>query len=196
MQLRTKVKVGNITNLSDARYCAGMGVDLLGFRIGAHDKQVPLEVFHEIANWVAGPKFVFELADSIDEELFEKVTQLSSIHYVQLNYSQFEKYEKRINKKAVILEMKTTDWASIQKEVAAYSISYLLITDDTISDWNAIKDINNNIPVFIHHESILNDDIDQLPITGIVLEGSEEDKPGQKDYDHLSNVLESLEVVN
>ena len=29
MPLKTFVKVGNITNLSDARYCAGMGVDML-----------------------------------------------------------------------------------------------------------------------------------------------------------------------
>jgi phosphoribosylanthranilate isomerase len=32
MPLKTFVKVGCITNLSDARYCAGMGVDMLGFR--------------------------------------------------------------------------------------------------------------------------------------------------------------------
>ncbi len=31
MALKTIVKVGNITNLSDARYCAVMGVDMLGF---------------------------------------------------------------------------------------------------------------------------------------------------------------------
>ena len=33
MSLQTFVKVGEITNLSDARYCAGMGVDLLGFNV-------------------------------------------------------------------------------------------------------------------------------------------------------------------
>jgi phosphoribosylanthranilate isomerase len=35
MALKCFVKVGNVTNLSDARYCAGMGVDLLGFPVDA-----------------------------------------------------------------------------------------------------------------------------------------------------------------
>ncbi|MFT7424854.1 MAG: phosphoribosylanthranilate isomerase, partial [Algoriphagus sp.] len=31
MALRTFVKINGITNLTDARYCSGMYVDLLGF---------------------------------------------------------------------------------------------------------------------------------------------------------------------
>ena len=42
--LKTQVKVSSITNLSDARYCAGMGVDLLGFPI----QEISLEKFTEI----------------------------------------------------------------------------------------------------------------------------------------------------
>ena len=38
MALSTIVKVGSIRNLSDARYCAGMMVDVLGFSINPNDK--------------------------------------------------------------------------------------------------------------------------------------------------------------
>jgi phosphoribosylanthranilate isomerase len=31
--LTKTVKISNVTNLSDARYCAGMGVEMLGFSI-------------------------------------------------------------------------------------------------------------------------------------------------------------------
>jgi phosphoribosylanthranilate isomerase len=48
MALKTKVKAGNITNLSDARYCAGMGVDWLGFPADV----VNPDTFKEITNWV------------------------------------------------------------------------------------------------------------------------------------------------
>ena len=48
MALKTSVIINEVINLSDARYCAGMGVDYIGFRIDEnHDKYVDLENFNE-----------------------------------------------------------------------------------------------------------------------------------------------------
>ena len=33
MGLKLSVKIGDVTNLSDARYAAGMGVDYIGFNV-------------------------------------------------------------------------------------------------------------------------------------------------------------------
>ncbi len=55
--LITKVKVGQVTNLSEARYCAGMGVDFLSFPISSIDPKM----YQEITGWVAGPKFGVEV---------------------------------------------------------------------------------------------------------------------------------------
>ena len=61
MALKTLVKVGNISNLSDARYCAGMGVDMLGFRvISGQEHYVSPELFKEIRGWFSGPSVVAE----------------------------------------------------------------------------------------------------------------------------------------
>ena len=38
--LKTLVKVGEINNLSDARYSAGMGVELLGFALKHPERKV------------------------------------------------------------------------------------------------------------------------------------------------------------
>jgi len=38
------------------------------------------------------------------------------------------------------------------------------------------------------------DALSGLPIAGISLEGTEESSPGLKDYSHLSDILEKLEV--
>jgi phosphoribosylanthranilate isomerase len=59
MALRMRVKVGGITNLSEARYCAGMGCDYLGFRVGG--KGLSPNEFREIAGWVPGPQLVVEV---------------------------------------------------------------------------------------------------------------------------------------
>ena len=61
MALKTFVKISNVTNLSDARYCAGMGVDLIGFSIDPDsDFYVSPEKAVEIAEWLAGVEFVAE----------------------------------------------------------------------------------------------------------------------------------------
>src|SRR6187401_3084647 len=62
MALKTIVKVGGITNLSDARYCSGMGVDMLGFRvIEGQDNYISPKQFQEIRGWVTGPQIVAEI---------------------------------------------------------------------------------------------------------------------------------------
>jgi hypothetical protein len=62
--LKTKVKVSSIENLSDARYCAGMGVEWLGFPLA-----MPLEKFAEIRNWLAGVQIVGEASGLKPEEI-------------------------------------------------------------------------------------------------------------------------------
>jgi phosphoribosylanthranilate isomerase len=57
MSLVTKVKAANITNLSDARYCAGMGVEWIGFP----SQDVSPAMFAEITGWLSGPQWVIEL---------------------------------------------------------------------------------------------------------------------------------------
>ena len=68
MPLKTFVKVGSITNLSDARYCAGMMVDMLGFRsVEGQEGYIKPAQFQEIRGWISGPlviSFVAALADS------------------------------------------------------------------------------------------------------------------------------------
>ena len=69
--LKTLVKVSSISNLSDARYCAGMGVDLLGFPI----QDITLEKFTEIRNWLAGVQIVGEFSTHLADEIRHKVAE-------------------------------------------------------------------------------------------------------------------------
>lgn len=195
MLLKTKVKVGNVTNLSDARYCAGMGVDLLGFPIGNGDGQIAFEVFHEISEWVAGPEFVLEYTDTIDDDQFKKVTQSAAIQHIQVTYEQLEHLKSTITKQSIILSIDISKWPLVQQELLSLPISYLIITSQQDINWRQLEKINAITPVLVPHHYLADQDISRLPLSGIVLEGTAEDKPGQKDYDHLSEVLESLEVA-
>lgn len=195
MQLKTKVKVGNITNLSDARYCAGMGVDFLGFPIGDADGQITFETFTEIVGWVSGPAFVLEYSDVMNDNEFEKVTGSGAIKHIQLNYDQLMRLGAKVENESLILLTNLAEWFAVKSNLSTYNIDYLVLIESKIPDWKLVQEINSAINVLIPQHLIENlDEIESLPIAGILLEGSLEDKPGQKDYDHLASVFETLEV--
>ena len=64
MSLKTEVKVGHISNLSDARYCAGMGVQYLGFSMDSNSEHyVDQDTLKTIKEWIVGPKIVGEFSN-------------------------------------------------------------------------------------------------------------------------------------
>ena len=70
MGLKTLVKVGEVSNLSDARYCAGMGVELIGFNLDKSSANyVSIETFTAITGWIEGVEFVAEFENSSLEEI-------------------------------------------------------------------------------------------------------------------------------
>jgi len=85
MSLKTFVKISNISNLSDARYCAGMMVDVLGFNIDPKsESQVSAEDFTEIAEWVAGVQFAGEFSEASIDEIKETIKSYP-IDYNEIN---------------------------------------------------------------------------------------------------------------
>ena len=73
MALKTLVKISGVTNLSDARYCAGMGVDMLGFSMDADSPNyVNPEKFTQMRGWVAGVLIVGETT-STDTNVIEQL---------------------------------------------------------------------------------------------------------------------------
>lgn len=189
MSLVTKVKAANITNLSDARYCAGMGVDWIGFPV----EQVNPTVFSEITGWLSGPKWVIELGSQPWGDLatyptsvwqcpftdFNKALELPGRIMVQLGIQDWP------NAKATLLS--STD--RIEAIVIKFSMAQA-------SDKNAVASISQDFPVLIDMNAIpyALPEILTWNVTGIQLHGSSEERPGLKDYSELAEVLEQLEV--
>jgi phosphoribosylanthranilate isomerase len=86
MPLKTLVKVGCITNLSDARYCAGMGVDLLGFRvIAGSEHHIDHTLFQQIRGWLSGPKIVAECYGISEKTNITEIISQFAPDYIELN---------------------------------------------------------------------------------------------------------------
>lgn len=180
MSLKAKVKVGRVTNLSEARYCAGMGVDMLGFPVGEEGLQP--EEYRKMIDWVAGPELVLE-AHYLKTDL-NYITDNYPGHYIEIGSHQLDWLkDKSLN---FILAIKPGEWVNLYGEVmGCENIKFVELLGASKSDVAAIR---NFFPL------LLNDVEMALELkTGIALTGSDEEKPGIKDY-QLSDILESLET--
>ncbi len=180
--LKTKVKVSKVTNLSEARYCAGMGVDFLSFPVSSVDPKT----YQEITGWVAGPLFGVEIDSNPDDQYKADFFEVS-----------FESIDKIPQEKQAFVHLSVNEWFEKKSKLIAHKekIRAIELTVHSIDDAKKIVDeVSNQFDVFLKfHHSFDIDTILKLPITGISLEGNTETKPGLKEYP-LSEILEQLEM--
>ncbi len=186
MPLKTVVKVGNITNLSDARYCSGMGVDMLGFSvIEGQPNYLSPKLFHEIRGWISGPKVVAELygiGPSID--LDQIITEYAP--------DLFELSAKEFSQNIFQLKLPCL--------VSAGPLEVELLNNYTqihyvIVDLEGMKTAKRTHPLLLrpHSKENLWETISAHSISGVALTGSHEIRPGFKEYTELADILELLE---
>ncbi len=202
MALKTIVKVGNISNLSDARYCAGMGVDMLGFNVKPGDPEaISISDYKEIAEWLSGVRFVGEFQN----------TSIITIRNIsdQLQFDAIEIDNPEICRELaldgipIVLKLNSDDQQGQIRSVMEYCAGaveyFLIVVKGPLSDEvkNTVSALAEDFPVLIYGDLSSNlalDWVEHTPVKGIALKGSKEIKPGFKDYDELAGILESLEI--
>lgn len=194
--LKTQVKVSSIANLSDARYCAGMGVEWLGFPL----QEITVEKFTEIRNWLAGVQIVGEFTKATADQVREAVTTYqpdvievdSSVSLVAIQSIDVSKI-LRVN-------IDTDNLPAIFAASAPYVSHFLLVGDSadsligmeaSIEIWAAQYPIIVGLDI---PESDLDEWVEQSSIQGIGLVAGEEDRPGFRDFTDLMTILEKLET--
>jgi phosphoribosylanthranilate isomerase len=194
--LKTLVKVSGIENLSDARYCAGMGVEFLGFPL----KQIPFEKFQEIRQWISGVEIVGELIGSTTSETIDLIHQ-------------FKPDRIEVDSKANLIELKKLDLPIILRvnldsdnlpalfTSAAPFVTHFLLTGDSsesligaesqVEIWAAQYSMILGLQI---PDEDLEEWVSQSSIKGIGLISGKEDRPGFRDFTDLMTILEKLEI--
>jgi phosphoribosylanthranilate isomerase len=194
--LKTQVKVSSIANLSDARYCAGMGVEWLGFPL----LDLKLERFTEIRNWLAGVQIVGEFTKATAEQIREAVSTYkpdvieidSSVSLVAIQSIDIPKI-LRVN-------IDTDNLPAIFAASTPYVSHFLVVGDsvDSLTGMEASIEIwSAQYPIILGldiPESDLDEWVEQSSIQGIGLVAGEEDRPGFRDFTDLMTILEKLET--
>ncbi len=193
MALKTLVKVGNISNLSDARYCAGMGVDMLGYvAIEGQPNHVPFKLYQDIRGWVAGPSPVIELYGLTKNHSLEELLENYRPDFLEVSTKELDHLPFALEQSLIVAIHSHADLDQIKSWKG--KIHYLQINEE---QKDLIHEASKIAPVILSLQatsglSLLN----TLPIKGIALNGSAEVRPGYKDYDDLAEVLEKLEIDN
>ncbi|MER0439301.1 N-(5'-phosphoribosyl)anthranilate isomerase [Emticicia sp. W12TSBA100-4] len=198
MSLKTLVKVSNITNLSDARYCAGMGVEMIGFVMDkfSADYTSP-EKMKEIKSWVAGVLVVGE-TQSADYEEVKAMVEAYEIDILQISEAGLLPQIADLSK-PIILKLEFES-AYLEDYLERYSqfVEFFLVDGGDFSDFAryTLKEYAFNYPIVLDFgitAENVNELLEEMQLKGIALKGSNEIRPGYKDYDELSEILELLE---
>jgi phosphoribosylanthranilate isomerase len=188
MPLKTVVKVGNISNLSDARYCSGMGVDMLGFCvIEGQPNYISPKLFQEIRGWIPGPKVVAEIYGIPSVETLAVLIKDYAPDYFELSQKEFATYSPHISIPCIV-SITSADVASLKKEEK--SIAYLLLEETSLSATTGVGK-PSLLKINSHHNLL--EKLQQHAVAGVALNGSHEIRPGFKEYNELADILELLD---
>ena len=203
MALKTKVKINRITNLTDARYCSGMYVDILGFCLekGSPHFVSPTQ-FQEITGWISGIDYAAEFAEEdaytiertlaeypgitwIESGDLETLVQLNSLGKKLIYRVKIEELDTLLPKTDLLREYEITlHLTSINKSL-------------TIDNEFIINKLSSQLNLFlgagITPEKA--NSLCELPgLFGFALDSGDEIKPGLRDFDQLAAILENLEL--
>jgi phosphoribosylanthranilate isomerase len=204
MALETFVKINGITNLTDARYCSGMYVNLLGFtfEVGS-DRFVSTTTFKEISGWVSGVDFVAEFEWASSEEVQNNLAICSEIKW--LEHKRIETLlafqEKGLN---LIYKCSLEELADLgQKLLNELANSEVIIHVSDLKSSLSKEDEHRIKKLGIQQKIILGTGLNvsnveqlikDLKLFGISMTGGDEIKPGLMDFNELADILEALEV--
>ncbi len=195
--LKTTVLLREITNLSDARYGAGMGVDMLGFcPETSQPSYISPQTFAEMMTWVTGVKICLEITENEDIKpenyqadclLLGKAALISYYRFAQIPL-------------LLLLDISDPDLENVMADSAS-EIDFFVLENrqNTFGSQEKalLEKISKRYPIFLsfgfEHFSPT-EWLAKFTLAGFALKGSPEQTVGLKDFTDLADILEALEV--
>jgi phosphoribosylanthranilate isomerase len=204
MPVHVNLKLGEVNNLSDARYAAGAGAAYVGFALSPGRPQyTPPEKVMEITGWLQNIIPVAEWEREPAEVISDTCRRLNMDH-IQLNFCDPAMTEAlqefSIIQNFILDDGGTSSFISNIDHVQRFTHYYMLSFQDAAAQDAylsvpahrlIIRDFCRDFPVFLNFhfnkDNLLPIIQDFLPY-GINLKGGAEVKPGYKDFDALNEL--------
>ena len=201
MSLRYFVHVSSVSNLSDARYCSGMMVDSLGYNLDENsESRISYKTANEISKWVNGVKFVAEFNNS-SSKYINNILDNSFFDAIEIDFKKSIS-DLKFDPQNIII--KITEPNSIDHKINNYLKSNFPLTQTIVvdnissSNINKLQALDKSFMIIVNPFDKLENMLKILDKYkyGILLKGSNEIRPGFKDYDTISDILESIEDLS
>ena len=211
--LRTKVKASSITNLTDARYFAAMGVEWLGFNLNPQNGSViSAASIHEIEGWVEGVQIVAEYGrehwDKIRESVLEVIPNVIQVgencgiqEMLELPPS-VQVIREFIIDKETSAEQLIEEMENLDGHVMAFAFNFMgnsLTWDHLVKgipfSVSTLEEITARFPVILEVDLDvpgLKACLSLSSLEGITLKGGEEEKTGFKSFEELDELFDVL----
>ena len=189
--------IRGINNLSDARYCAGMGADKLTFVLdpglpGALDTKT----VKELAGWIAGVELIGEF-DQLSAAEINALAAECALDAVLLRQPRSADELAEIAP-PVYIELGAGSVA-LAPYVPASPIGIVIELPEALSAETlaGLHEIARQRPLWLGPGLLparARDLATQLPLAGLAFASGDEVKPGLRDFDQLEAVFEALEI--
>lgn len=169
------LKISSVTNLSDARYAAGVWADYLGFCCDPSSlNYIDPNKIKEIKSWVNGPEIVLEFKSQPIEWIADFCNEIKP-HAIQIPIENFNNNLLDLNLKIILEINSVCDIPEGNFTLAS-------------SNGDIAQQYKNKGYTVLYQPSNLSENIDAY--NGIALEGQREDKPGTRDHGSWTDFLE------
>lgn len=208
-----KIKAGDITNLTDARYFAAKEVAWMSFNFteSATNYITPIKA-KAMIEWVQGPEIIGEF-DFLSADEINAITENLSLNSVQVGMFTTAETISALEAPSVIKEFVIEQFTNIDflkkeinffKEVVdVFEINFAKngITFESLYDSNSMITLGDLKSICDSYKIILNIDFQlnnmetlaDLNVFGLTLKGGEEERIGVKSFDELDEIFDWLE---
>ncbi|PEN12891.1 N-(5'-phosphoribosyl)anthranilate isomerase [Longibacter salinarum] len=210
--MRTKLKICGITDLADARYLAGEGVDYLGF-VQHEDspRYVVPSLVSDMLEWLYGPESVGVFVNKSADEV-NAIADTAGFDYVQLHGEESPETCKAIER-PIIKAIRVRHDAS-SDQLRAIMERYEDLVDHFLLDthnssvwggtgesfnWRLARDLSNEYSLFLAggiDDSNVERAVKTMRPYAIDLSSGVESAPGQKSFEKVDAFLETFRRVN
>ena len=205
MSFLTKVKLGQVSNLSDARYAAAVGIDYIGFCFDPTNENyiAPIKA-KEMMDWVTGSHLVAEFGEQPFNEI-KDISELLKVDVIELNNSilpdELPALGKAIIKKIDVNQFTPETLAIEIKAYAGYCDAFHLYASSLPEKYDCVDMVNLchayqiiwGLQLSTH--SLLNT-LESFKPFAINLTGGDEEQIGVKDFEGLNELLELITLAD
>ncbi len=198
MSFLTNVKLGNITNLSDARYAAAAGVTYIGFCFDPTNENyiAPIKA-KEIIDWVTGSSVVAEFGNQSLEEIRD-ISELLNVDAIEVENRLLPDELVSLGK-PVIKKINLTEYSEVQllTEIKAYQdvADAFHVYGGGIVNEPFLKELCSNYQIIwgfpVEVSSVINT-LQTFNPFALNLSGGLEEKAGIKDFDEMNELFELI----